>query len=82
MIASGDFIHTLLPTRLPLEDFFAELTELYRNAIPLRKQLALLRRFPAREIPTLLAKSRRAFARMREAAKDYDALQDGPRHSG
>ncbi len=69
-----DFIHTLLPTRLPLDEFFAELSGLYRNAIPLRKQLALLRRFPLRDIPPLLAKSRRVFARLRTVSGDYDAL--------
>ena len=66
-----DFIHTLLPTSLPLEDFFAEMTGLYRRAIPPWKQLALLRRYAWRDIPPLLAKSRRAFARMRAAHRDY-----------
>ncbi len=66
-----DFIHTLLPTNLPLEDFFSELTRLYRNAIPTSKQLALLSRYRLRDIPSLLAKSRRVFARMRTAHLDY-----------
>lgn len=67
-----DFIHTLLPTSLPLEDFFAELAALYRSAIPPLKQLALLRRYELRDIPPLLAKSRRIFARLRTAHTDYD----------
>jgi radical SAM superfamily enzyme YgiQ (UPF0313 family) len=72
-----DFIHTLLPTNLPLEEFFAELTRLYRKAIPPWKQLTLLRRYALRDIPPLLAKSRRAFARLRTAHRDYDELRCG-----
>lgn len=70
-----DFIHTLLPTNLPLKDFFEELTGLYRNAIPLMKQLVLLKRYAFRDILSLLAKSRRTFARLRTLHRDYDALQ-------
>ncbi len=71
-----DFLHTLLPTRLPLEDFFAELTRLYRSGIPLWRQLALLGRYRLLDIPPLLAKSRRVFTRMRTAYKDYDIPAD------
>jgi radical SAM superfamily enzyme YgiQ (UPF0313 family) len=70
-----DFIHTLLPTSLPLDDFYAEFTGLYRDAIPPLKQLAQLRRYPLRDIPTLIRKSRRAFARLRTVSRDYDDLQ-------
>lgn len=70
-----DFIHTLLPTNLPLKDFFEELTGLYRNAIPLMKQLALLRRYALSDILPLLAKSRSTFARLRTLHRDYDALR-------
>jgi radical SAM superfamily enzyme YgiQ (UPF0313 family) len=71
-----DFIHTLLPTSLPLQEFFGELTDLYRNAIPPLKRLALLRRYALRDVLPLLAKSRRVFARLQTAHKDYDDLQD------
>jgi hopanoid C-3 methylase len=70
-----DFLHTLLPTQLPLEDFFGELTGLYRNAIPIKKRLAFLGRYPLREIPALLVKSRSLFARLRAAAGDYAELK-------
>lgn len=70
-----DFIHTLLPTKLPLKDFFEELTKLYRNAVPLLKQLSLLKRYPLRDIPSLLAKARRTFARLKTIHRDYDELQ-------
>jgi radical SAM superfamily enzyme YgiQ (UPF0313 family) len=67
-----DLVHTLLPTKLPLEDFYAELTRLYRSAIPLMKQISLLRRYSLHEIPALMAKYRRAFARLRTVHEDYD----------
>jgi radical SAM superfamily enzyme YgiQ (UPF0313 family) len=70
-----DFIHTLLPTALPPEDFYAELIRLYRRAIPPARQLAQLRRFPLREIPRLLARSHRTLARVRSAHRDYDHRQ-------
>ncbi len=70
-----DFIHTLLPTNLPLNEFFAELAGLYKNAIPPLRQLAQLKRYPVRDIPSLLSKSRRILARMRTAAGDYTELQ-------
>lgn len=66
-----DFIHTLLPTALPREEFYAQYEHLFSHAIPLRKQLAQLRRYPWREIPHLLAKSRRVFKRIRTAHLDY-----------
>jgi radical SAM superfamily enzyme YgiQ (UPF0313 family) len=67
-----DFLHTLLPTALPLEEFFAEMTRLYRKAVPPMRQLALLRRYPLREIPGLIARGNRFFARMKSAHRDYD----------
>ncbi len=66
-----DFIHTLLPTTLSLQDFFAQLTGLYRNAISPLKQLAMLRRYAPRDIPPLVARSRRILARMKTAHRDY-----------
>ena len=71
-----DFIHTLLPTALPLKDFYEELTGLYRNAIPPARQLGVLRKYALRDIPPLLAKSRRIFARLRTVHSDYDSLQN------
>jgi radical SAM superfamily enzyme YgiQ (UPF0313 family) len=69
-----DFLHTLLPTSLPLKDFYAELTELYRNAIPPARQLKLLGRYPVYKIPSLILKSRRIFSRLRRAYLDYESL--------
>jgi len=67
-----DFLHTLLPTKLPLKDFFGELTRLYQTAIPMGTQLLQLKRYPPWEIPGLLLKSRKIYGRLRSAYKDYD----------
>ncbi len=67
-----DFIHTLLPTTLPLKDFYAEYHYLYKNGIALSKQLSLLKKYPLREIPGLLAKGRRFYKRLKTAYLDYE----------
>jgi radical SAM superfamily enzyme YgiQ (UPF0313 family) len=66
-----DFIHTLLPTALPLKDFYAEYARLFRSAIPLSKSVSVLRKFPWREIPPTLAKSLRTERRVRKLYLDY-----------
>ena len=66
-----DFIHTLLPTRLPLKDFYEEYYRLYTEAIPLRRQLALLKRYHLSDILPTLVRSRRLLARLRTAYQDY-----------
>jgi radical SAM superfamily enzyme YgiQ (UPF0313 family) len=42
-----DMIHTLLPTYLPLKDFYAEYARLWANAVPLYRVLPALARFGA-----------------------------------
>jgi radical SAM superfamily enzyme YgiQ (UPF0313 family) len=69
-----DFIHTLLPTALPLKDFYEAYYQLYQKAIPLTKRLAMLRKMQWREIPAMLASSYRVFTRLRKAYQDYDSL--------
>ncbi len=66
-----DFLHTLLPTRLPLREFYEELNRLYMTAIPLTKGLSFLAKYPVREIPATLAKSVRAYRGIRNAWRDY-----------
>jgi len=67
-----DFIHTLLPTALPLKEFYEEYYHLYRTAIPLTRRLSSLRRFPLKDIPPLLVNSYRALNRLRTAYLDYE----------
>jgi len=66
-----DFIHTLLPTALPLEEFYAELSRLYRRAVPVRRQLMLLKKFSPGEIPKVLNTGRRFYKRLKTVHLDY-----------
>lgn len=67
-----DFIHTLLPTSLPIREFYQEYRRLYMKAIPVRKQLSWLRKMPVREIPGMIAKGRKFYNRLTTVHKDYD----------
>jgi radical SAM superfamily enzyme YgiQ (UPF0313 family) len=67
-----DFIHTLLPTTLPLKEFYEEYYQLYKKAIPFQKQFLLaLKRFPIQEIPPLIKKSTRVLNQLKNAYRDY-----------
>lgn len=66
-----DFVHTVLPTTLPLEDFYEEYYQLYQRAIPLRKRLGMLRRMHWRDVPGMVQSSYRVFGQLRNAYKDY-----------
>jgi radical SAM superfamily enzyme YgiQ (UPF0313 family) len=66
-----DFLHTLLPTRLPLKEFYEELHRLYLGAIPPSKGLAFLAKYPLKDLPGTLAKSYRAYRGVRNAWRDY-----------
>ncbi|NOZ26009.1 MAG: B12-binding domain-containing radical SAM protein, partial [Nitrospirae bacterium] len=66
-----DFLHTLLPTALPLKEFYEELYCLYRKAIPVSKSISFLMKFPLREIPSVLRRSRKILKQIREAHLDY-----------
>jgi radical SAM superfamily enzyme YgiQ (UPF0313 family) len=67
-----DFIHTLLPTALPLKDFYEEYYQLYQRAVPLGKRLAMLRKMQLRDVPAMLAGSYRVFNQLRKAYRDYE----------
>lgn len=66
-----DFIHTLLPTKLPLKEFYEEYYRLYTEAIPLRRQLTLLKRYHLSDILPTVMRSRRLLTRLRTAYRDY-----------
>lgn len=66
-----DFIHTLLPTALPLKDFYEEYYQLYQRAVPFAKRLAMLRRMQWRDVPGLVVSSQRVFRQLRQAYRDY-----------
>ena len=67
-----DFNHTLLPTALPLKEFYQEYYRLYREGIAFSKQLSVLRKYPLKEIPVTLVKGYRVYNRLRRAYLDYE----------
>jgi radical SAM superfamily enzyme YgiQ (UPF0313 family) len=69
-----DFFHTVLPTNLPLDEFFEELIGLYRRAVPFMRQASLLLKFPLGEWPAVYARTRRIFKRMEAIPRDYSEV--------
>jgi radical SAM superfamily enzyme YgiQ (UPF0313 family) len=69
-----DFVHTVLPTELPLKEFYAEYSNLYRSAVPLSRSATLLKRFPLKEMPAALLKSFRVLGMVKNAYRDYESL--------
>jgi radical SAM superfamily enzyme YgiQ (UPF0313 family) len=69
-----DFIHTVLPTKLPLDEFFEELIDLYRHAVPASRQLSLLKKFPVKEWPAVFGRGARTLKRMKRMHLDYSLV--------
>ncbi len=67
-----DFIHTQLPTKLPLKEFFNNLHSLYFDTIPLGKSISLMMKYPLKEIPSLISLRMRVSQQMKNAYKDYE----------
>ena len=67
-----DFVHTVLPTKLPLKAFYREYARLYSGALPLSSQLELLSHFPLKEYPSLFRLQLAFTGRLRNAYKDYE----------
>jgi radical SAM superfamily enzyme YgiQ (UPF0313 family) len=66
-----DFIHTVLPTTLPLEDFYEQYFRLYTKTIPLKDVFAFMSKYRLRDVPANLAKFRRWSKRLRTLHTDY-----------
>jgi radical SAM superfamily enzyme YgiQ (UPF0313 family) len=66
-----DFIHTILPTALPLGEFYREYYQLAANAIPPARQLAILKKFPLRDLAPALKRSAQWVQRLRTIHLDY-----------
>jgi radical SAM superfamily enzyme YgiQ (UPF0313 family) len=67
-----DFIHTVLPTAIPLKEFYKEYYTLLRKAVTIDKQLAFIRRYSWKKIPSTLLKAFRIFRQIKKAHLDYD----------
>ncbi len=66
-----DFIHTVLPTHLPLKDFYDEYYHLYRKSFSFTRSLSYLKKYPIGRIPGALLSSYRFYSRLRKAYRDY-----------
>jgi radical SAM superfamily enzyme YgiQ (UPF0313 family) len=66
-----DFFHTVLPTRLPMKEFYKEIVSLYKKSRSVSNQIALLRKYPIREWPGLFRLYGRIMRRYRTLHRDY-----------
>ncbi len=74
-----DFFHTLLPTTLPMKDFYKELTTLYKRSRSVKNQINLMRKYPLRELPSLFRAYGDFLKRLNALEQDYI---DSDRSSG
>jgi len=66
-----DFIHTVLPTKLPLKEFFNNLNFLYMEAKSPAKGISLMMKYPLKEIPNLIYLTIKFSKQIKNAYKDY-----------
>jgi radical SAM superfamily enzyme YgiQ (UPF0313 family) len=68
-----DFLHTLMPTTLPMKDFYKEMTSLYKRSRSLRNRINLMRKYPLRELPSLFRSYGNFLKRLDALERDYAA---------
>ncbi len=68
-----DFFHTLLPTTLPLPEFYAELHRTWRSSMSPLRGLLLLRKFRLRHILPAILRMLRFYRRLKTAWRDYES---------
>lgn len=66
-----DFIHTLLPTKLPVKDFYQEYYDLYIRGKSPKNHLKYLMKFPLGEIPGLYIRGLHFYRRLKNTYLDY-----------
>ena len=66
-----DFMHTVLPTTLPLKEFYAELAWLYGNALPVRHTIGILRKYGGMRALKLLMKYPYFLAKIKKGYMDH-----------
>jgi len=66
-----DFIHTILPTKLPLKDFYNMYAFLFEKSKSLSRGISFMRKYPLREIPGLISITMKFSKLLRNAYKDY-----------
>jgi radical SAM superfamily enzyme YgiQ (UPF0313 family) len=68
-----DFLHTLLPTALPIKNFYKELTTLYKGSRSLKNRIKLMRKYPLWELPSLFRAYGDFLKRLDTLEQDYTA---------
>ncbi len=66
-----DLLHTLLPTKLPLPEFYSEFAALYDRALPWRHKMGGLRRYGLRDSLRILRHTPRIMGHVRNAHRDH-----------
>jgi len=66
-----DFIHTVLPTKLSLKEFYKEYLNLYKKGISRWRSMYSLRKYSGKEILPLMKKSLQIYKRFEQAYLDY-----------
>lgn len=66
-----DFVHTILPTKLPIREFYREFFSLYGRTRSVRNQIAFLEKYPLHEIPALLKMVYRFSKKFNNIYNDY-----------
>jgi len=66
-----DFFHTHLPTKLPLKEFYKEYTALFNKTRSISNQLAFMRKYPIREIPSLFKTFYNLIKQLKNIDEDY-----------
>ncbi len=66
-----DFFHTLLPTALPLPEFYKELATLFKRSRSLKNQLRLMCKYRLRDLPSFFRAYGKLLSRLNNLAADY-----------
>ena len=66
-----NFVHTLLPTTLPLKGFYQEYYFLYRRASSLGQQIAFMKKYSRKEILPTTIKAFRLYGQLQRTYLDY-----------
>ena len=76
-----DFFHALLPTALPIRDFYKELTSLYKGSRSMKNKINLMRKYPLRELPSLFRAYGNFLKWLDNLDQDYVDSDHGPKEN-
>ncbi len=72
-----DMLHALLPTTLPLPDFYDEMAGLWQRAVPFHRSLPLLWKFGLRGMMLRIRVFSAFLQKVRASHRDYDVASAG-----